>query len=256
MDNTSQLQTQQFLETIKNIDSRVSNLEKTPQTQFIDWTPITPSLLSIYNASTLFTTDGYNLGLYLTPGTKLSLWFSNGGFANYYVVYNNYLPLYAGAYITVVGDGYSSYIGTTSLPVGATVVQARCSKNNVPAGFESYFIGSQGVKGFTPGGSSVTKNSSSYEHFSICEGIVFVNGLFAYTSGGTPLTSIIIERPTYVAASSNIINERPMTYFDTTTNTGNLYSYSQDITFIPNPSRTGFVASTLQSIEYNYSYPL
>lgn len=70
MDN---IQTDLFLENIKNIDRRVSNLERTTQPQFIDWNSWNISLFSYVSNNLIEVNENMNVGIYFQVGDKVKI---------------------------------------------------------------------------------------------------------------------------------------------------------------------------------------
>ena len=105
------MQTDLFLENIKNIDRRVSNLERTTQPQLIDWYELNPSLFTYSSDNILTIDDAFTTAQFFQFGDKIRI--NQSGYKYFYIIGIDYnaktITLNAGDDYTLVSDAFTSF---------------------------------------------------------------------------------------------------------------------------------------------------
>ncbi len=105
------ISTEQFLETIKNLDRRISGLERTTQPQLIDWYEMNPSLFTYSSDNVLTLDDSLVTAQFFQMGDKIRI--NQSGYKYFYIIEVDYtaktITLNAGDDYTLTNATFTSF---------------------------------------------------------------------------------------------------------------------------------------------------
>lgn len=144
MDNTS---TEQFLATIKDLDKRLSGLERTTQPQLIDWYEMNPSLFTYSSDNVLLIDDSLVTAQFFQIGDKIRI--NQSGYKYFYIIEVDYT---AKTLTLNAGDDYTL--------TNATFTSLGFSRIASPTGHPLIFNYGTSVKIYDDAGNDITANFS------------------------------------------------------------------------------------------------
>lgn len=139
-----------FLNTIKDIDKRVSNIERTSQPQLIDWYELNPSLFTYSSDNVLIIDDSLVTAQFFQVGDKIRI--NQSGYKYFYIIEADYT---AKTITLNAGDDYTF--------TNASFTSFGFSRIASPTGHPLVFDYSNDVKIYTYGISGYYDDTSAFE---------------------------------------------------------------------------------------------